>query len=226
MASPDSPACSAGRRTAGAFLQHVPEPCAPPLCLAHRHSQCSAHQAPLHTQTGPSLPSRPLPAVHPQPDTHTQPVAQHPPNFPMLAPHSMPPSVPESCRRGKGSDQSQHSWVPAPCPVDACTHTHMSHMQIALLGLLHQQLLPQPEMASSPSVCLPPLSVLWRRHRVISMLSAARCLHPLELTDWVFFLSLHLGKEPSGLLPWPTGHGPQSRVSHSPPGSGQAQTQL
>ena len=186
----------------------------------------AAPTRPLSThRPGPSLPSPPLPAVHPEPDTHTQPEAQRPPNVPMLAPHSILPSVPESCRRGKESDQSQHSWVPAPCPVDTCTHTHI-HESHALLGLCHQQLLPQPEMASSPSVCLPPLSVPWRRHRVISMLSVARCLHPLELTDWVFFLSLHLGKEPSGLLPWPTSHGPQSRVSHSPPGPGQAQTQL
>lgn len=166
MASPDSPTCSAGRRTAGAFLQHVPEPCAPPLCLAHRHSQCSAHQAPLHTQTGPSLPSRPLPAVHPQPDTHTQPVAQRPPNFPMLAPHSMPPSVPESCRRGKGSDQSQHSWVPAPCPVDACTHTHTHESH-----------------ANSSSRPLPPAALAPARNGQLAICLSAPSVCPLEKTQ-------------------------------------------
>ena len=173
---------------------------------------------------GPSLPSPPLPAVHPEPDTHTQPEAQRPPNVPMLAPHSILPSVPESCRRGRESDQSQHSWVPAPCPVDTCTHTHI-HESHALLGLLPPAALAPARNGqlavclSAPSVC-PLEKTQSYLHAVCGQVPAPSGTHRLG------FLPFHLGKEPSGLLPWPTSHGPQSRVSHSPPGPGQAQTQL
>ena len=168
-------------------------------------------------------PSPPLPAVHPQPDTHTQPAAQHPPNIPLSAPHSMLPSVPGSYRQGKGSDQPQHSWVPTPCPVDTCTHTH-THTHTSHANSSSRPLPPTalaPARNGQLAVCLSAPSICPLEKTELSPC----CLRPGACTLWnsqtgfSSFLSIW-GKEPSGLLRWPTGHAPQGWGSHSPPGPG------
>lgn len=140
--------------------------------------------------------------------THIQPAARCPPQGPTV--YCMPSTtitVSEPCRLREGSHPT-----PASSSSHTHTHTHTSHVQTALLGLCHQQLLPQPEVTRT-ACCLPVhLSV----HPLEKTQSSLRALcgqvpAALQNSQKLAFVPLPSlwGQERSGLLPWPPRPGPQ-----------------
>ncbi|XP_032490443.1 podocan isoform X2 [Phocoena sinus] len=119
------------------FCSTVPEPCESPLCLAHRHTQCSTCRAPA-PHTGWTQSPTPTPSCSSiRSQTHADTTPAHTTQLHIILQtshsrptHPTPPSLPESCRLDEGSDLPWHSWARVPCPVDTPTYT--SHMQTAL----------------------------------------------------------------------------------------------
>lgn len=123
-----------------------------------------------------------------------------------------------TCPGTHGCCSLPHGYARARARARAHTHTraHTCHVQTALLGRNDHNGSPPAGPSISRGRC-----------RVISELSAARRLYPLELTKAGFCSFPFIwGQEPPGLMPWPMRPAPHHWGSHSPPHPGRPQACL